>query len=354
MNRAVFIQLLDSLGPDGLLRLVRSERISCAYCNQFTGVSTEDVAGPTERFFLTIAEMPHTAIEQLGTEEFRRVTGKSGRGRRLAEKFLERIADVRLDPSIPESATADALSASYASSLLGDGLKVMAPSYGLPEDLAFELQPIADGRLKLQTNLDFKAINRDWRLGSDQAITAAHLLDWILKVHEEFAYAGHFASEMVTNSFTSALLRTKTEDLLAREQSAAAQATLQDLIFDDSRSVREAINSGQRSLLDALELAEHGRRFRDWTSDLEPDQDLVRDYLRACTSEGWLDQLPAKAARFVVVTGAGTGAGLAITGPVGVAVGPVIGAIDFLVDTFRRGWRPSQFVEGRLRDFVED
>ena len=264
MNRAVFIQLLDSLGPDGLLRLVRSERISCAYCNQFTGVSTEDVAGPTERFFLTIAEMPHTAIEQLGTEEFRRV--RQVRPRQATRREIPRAHCRRqTDPSIPESATADALSASYATSLLGDGLKVMAPSYGLPEDLAFELQPIADGRLKLQTNLDFKAINRDWRLGSDQAITAAHLLDWILKVHEEFAYAGHFASEMVTNSFTSALLRTKTEDLLAREQSAAAQATLQDLIFDDSRSVREAINSGQRSLLDALELAEHGRRFRDWT-----------------------------------------------------------------------------------------
>ena len=160
MNRAIFIQLLESLGPDGLLRLARSERLSCAYCNQFTGVSTEDVAGPTKRFFMAIAEMTHTAIDQLATEEFRRVTGKSGRGRRLAEKFLERITDVRLDPSISESATADALKASYASSLLADGLKVMAPSYRVPEGIAFELQPVADGRLKLQTNLDLGDINR--------------------------------------------------------------------------------------------------------------------------------------------------------------------------------------------------
>jgi hypothetical protein len=129
LNRAVFIQLLEALGPDGFLRVTRSEHVECLYCNRFTGVSTEDVAGPTEQFFLAVAEMPHTAIEQLATEEFRRITGKSGRGRRLADKFLQHVTDIRLDPTIPESATSDALNPEYASRLVRDGLSIMAPRY---------------------------------------------------------------------------------------------------------------------------------------------------------------------------------------------------------------------------------
>lgn len=354
LNRAVFLQLLGALGPDGFVRLTRSVHVECLYCNQFTGVSTEDVAGPTERFFLAVAEMPHTAPDQLVTEEFRRITGKSGRGRRLADKLLQHITDIRLDPTIPESATADALNPEYASRLVRDGLSIMAPRYRVPEEVAFELEPLPEGRLKVSTNLEFEMVNRFWRFGADQQITAAHLLDWVLKVHEEFAFAGHFASEMVSNLFSSSLLRTKTEDLLARERSVAVQTAFYDFVFEDARSIREAVNSGERSLLDALELSERSRRFRDWTSAIDMDEDLVREYLRACTAESWLDQLPTKAVRFLLVTGGGTGAGIAVGGPIGVAAGPVIGAIDFLLDVFRRGWRPSQFVAGRLRDFIDD
>jgi hypothetical protein len=307
LNRAVFMQLLEALGPDGFLRLTRSEYVECLYCNQFTEVSTEDVAGPTERFFLAVAEMPHTAIDQLATEEFRRITGKSGRGRRLADKFLQHISDIRLDPTIPESATADALNPEYTARLVRDGLGIMAPRYNLPQEVAFELEPLPERRMKLSTNLDFERVNRSWRFGQDQQITAAHLLDWVLKVHEEFAFAGHFASEMVSNPFSSSLLRTKTEDLLARERSVAVQDALHHFMFEDARSVREAVNSGERSLLDALELSERGRRFRDWTSTVDVDEDLVREYLRACTAESWIDQLATKAVRFLLVTGGGTG-----------------------------------------------
>jgi hypothetical protein len=158
---------------------------------------------------------------------------------------------------------------------------------------------------------------------------------------------------MVSNPFSSSLLRTKTRDLLARERSVAVQDAFHDFVFEDARSVREAVSSGERSLLDALALSEPGRRFQDWTSTIDVNEDLVREYLRACTGESWVDQLPTKAVRFLLVTGGGTGAGIALGGPVGVAAGPVIGAVDFLADVFRRGWRPSQFVEGRLRDFIE-
>ncbi len=122
--------------------------------------------------------MPHTAIDQLATEEFRRITGKSGRGRRLADKFLQHISDIRLDPTIPESATGDALNPEYTARLVREGLSITAPRYNLPQEVAFELEPLPERRLKLSTNLDFEMVNRSWRFGQDHQIAAAHLLDW--------------------------------------------------------------------------------------------------------------------------------------------------------------------------------
>ena len=147
-----------------------------------------------------------------------------------ADKFLQHITEIRLDPTIPDSATADALNPEYASRLVRDGLSIMTPTYSLSQEVAFELEPLPERRLKLSTNLDFEMVNRFWRFGPDQQITAAHLLDWILKVHEEFAFAGHFASELVRSPFSSSLLRTKTEDLLAREQSVAVQGAFHNLL----------------------------------------------------------------------------------------------------------------------------
>ena len=354
-DRSVFLTLLESLGTDGLLRLAESERVSLSYCNQFTGVVTEDARGPTERFFLGAVEMPHTAIDQLATEQFRIATGKSGRGRRLASKLLQHVDDVELDPSIPDSATADALDETYMAAIICDAIGFMAPEYRLPDRFAFEVQPVADGRIRLETNLDWAQINKHWRAATEAPIGATDVLSWILSAHEEMAFAAHVESEMITDPFTAHLVRRKTEALLAREQSAAGQQRFHNFVFDNARSVREAVNTGQRSLLDALDLAERGDRFRSWLSGLDADgaeDHLTQEYLRACTAETWADGLPTKSVRFLLVTGMSTAAGMALTGPVGIVAGPVIGAVDFLQDVMRRGWRPSQFVEGRLRGFL--
>ncbi len=353
-DRSVFQALFASLGIDGFLRLVESERVSFSYCNQFTGVMTEDANTPTERFFLGVVEMPHTAIERLAVEDFRLATGKSGRGRRLAARFLNHVGDVGLDAGIHASATADALNADYVASLIRDVIGFMAPNYNLPEQFVFEIEAAEEERVKIRTNLDWSLVNRHWRAKSESQIGPSDVLGWILGANEEMAFAGHFASEMITNPFSARILRTKTEALLARERSADAQHDFQDLVFDEARSVREAVNSGQRSLLEALDLAERADRFRSWLSDLDEDHQLAREYLKACTAETWADSLPAKTVRFLTVTGASTAAGVALTGPIGIAAGPIIGTADFLQDVLRRGWRPSQFVERRLRGFVAD
>jgi hypothetical protein len=48
LNRNALTTLVEDLGPDLVLRLADAEEVEIDYCNNFTGVYTEDADAPTE------------------------------------------------------------------------------------------------------------------------------------------------------------------------------------------------------------------------------------------------------------------------------------------------------------------
>ena len=124
--------------------------------------------------------------------------------------------------------------------------------------------------------------------------------------------------------------------------------------LEDARSVREAINSGERSFEEFLDLLDHADRFKEWLKGRNPDADLIREYYKAATSETWIDKLPTKSFRFVLATLGGLGADMLFpTGGIGTAIGVGIGASDsLLLDRILKGWRPNHFIEGELKTFT--
>ena len=126
------------------------------------------------------------------------------------------------------------------------------------------------------------------------------------------------------------------------------------MLLDGSRAVREAVNSGEKSLDDIVKLLKHGRRFREWIAGQPADTDLLKQYIRSSTRETWAEQLPTKSVRWMLFTGAGVALDLVGTGGLGTAAGIGLSMVDsFFLDNLTRGWRPSQFVEQRLRTFVD-
>ena len=81
--------------------------------------------------------------------------------------------------------------------------------------------------------------------------------------------------------------------------------------------------------------------------------DLRKAYLSEVTKLGWADKLPRKMARWALFTAAGNVLSL-LAGPVVGTAGSIgLSALDtFVVDKLTQGWRPNQFVEGPLRDFL--
>jgi hypothetical protein len=79
----------------------------------------------------------------------------------------------------------------------------------------------------------------------------------------------------------------------------------------------------------------------------------LQEYEKAISAESWFSGLPAKVIRFSFF-------GLtalkleALFSSVGAAAGLALNAADqFLLDKLMEGWKPSQFIEGPLSQFVQ-
>jgi hypothetical protein len=131
------------------------------------------------------------------------------------------------------------------------------------------------------------------------------------------------------------------------------QQKITTVMLGDLPSIREVINSKERTFAELLNLVKDGTKFRDWLRKQNSDANLLQEYQRAATADTWADKLPTKGVRFVIATGLGLlGEAIAPTG-LSTAAGIGIDAGDtFFLDKILKGWRPNQFVETRFRSFL--
>jgi hypothetical protein len=356
-NRSVLTELVQLLGPDLTVRLAEEERIQISYCNRFSAIYTEGTGTPRERHLLTVAEMPHTVVENVAPELFIAAVGKSGRGRRLAARLLRYVERVELDNSIAESAQEDARDASYVSSAVEVMLSSLAPAYRLPTNFRFELKGLGENRFRIDTNLDSAAATAAFQqaFSSDAAITPALLASYLVAVHEDLAFAARFGSDIAVSQLTSRLLRLKFASLAEQRGHAEAQIErFEEFVFWNSRAIGDAVRSGAVPFREVLDVVDRSRRFRQWLDEQPADADLLREYFEACTKGSWIDQLPAATVRWALVTAASTAAGAAIAGPAGTGLGVAIGAADFVIERVRQGWKPNHFVEGQMKRLTSE
>jgi hypothetical protein len=207
------------------------------------------------------------------------------------------------------------------------------------------------GELAVDTNLDFAAINR---LANVNEISAAYILAHIVSARTDTYFAADYMGELVTSPANSALIRLKHFDFIRRRSKSEDQHDMfENVVLDDARTVREVVNSKERSITEFFRLLDEGAKFRNWMHAQNPDAQLVREYYDQVNKETWIGRLPGKSLRFAFFTGAGMLADLFAPTGLGTAAGLGIGATDsLLLDKLLKGWRPSHFIEGPLKYFV--
>ncbi len=115
------------------------------------------------------------------------------------------------------------------------------------------------------------------------------------------------------------------------------------------------MNSGARNFPDVVRLVEQAKKFKEWLRTQDPDEHIRKAYLRDVSHANWADNLPLKTLRWLIFTAGGLALGAAFTNPLtGTIAGTALSLADsFLLDKVIRGWKPSHFIDGPLKDFVQ-
>ena len=163
-------------------------------------------------------------------------------------------------------------------------------------------------------------------------LSPAHLLNEILMARADTALSAHYGGEFYTSALSSRIIRLRHHELLKRAGINANELKeFQEIALPDTPTIREVIDSGEKSFDEFLSILDKSQRFRDWIQTVNPDEKLVHAYMRDVTAEGWITKLPSKTLRYVLGS---------IVGAVSPVIGLGLSAVDsLLIEKLLGGWR---------------
>lgn len=308
-DRGTLMGLVRQIGMPQLLALLQRQDLSAVFCEEMLGTSTNNVGAFRIHSFVAITISSDPIAGELKTPEDRvrfdleQAGLTKAEARRSTKAFLDRVPVRRftgnhfLQGGITEAARRDLLDVVYVKEAVRRILEVIPGGYSAGHELNFEVIDTKPG-IHVFTNVDFDSINRR-RMASipaEDPLTPAHFLSHILEARADFALASFYGGDFVTSASTSAIIQVRYAEILRR--SALNTASLQqfsEVVLPDTKTVAEVIDAGERTIAEFLVLLDKAARFKRWTKAINPDENLVRTYMRDISSEGWIQRLPQKA-----------------------------------------------------------
>jgi hypothetical protein len=356
-NHVGFSSLLKVIGPSETLELIDRKLLHIHVYWADPAVRTLDRNTARERhdFISTSLHAKSKDSPKIDPREYCRdtyieVAGASAKAD--ANKFVAQLhfpKALRLNlRSIQESA----LEPTFGDTLVA-WLRRMAPN-SMPSNAKIETWPLA-GQIQFGTNFDLTAVTAEIRAqGYEFEGTPASLLGHYLEIFEDSYYASELSAEITCSELRAPLMQSRFEHLWQKAQNSESTV----LSFDEktlgaARAVGAAITSGAATWSDLLFVLDKREKFRQWIADKPFDADLVTEYIDAISKDSWLDKLPNKSARWLIVTALGIGADAVAPEFHGLVASQAISVVDtFILEQLLRGWRPNQFVDLQLKPLI--
>ncbi|BDT69545.1 hypothetical protein os1_37360 [Comamonadaceae bacterium OS-1] len=359
IDRMTLFQLIKQIGTGGVLALLHRPEVSAVYCEEMLGTSTTSVGVSQHHNFVAFTLSGSNDGIQLKSPaerlqyELERQDVSKGEVKRFIKQFLERVPVRKfsgnhfLEGGITAAAMRDVLDLDFAKRALRNVVAATEGGYSVGDNLKFEVVD-TDLGFYVFTDIDLPSINRKRVQATPpvEALTIAHLLSNILDARADLALASFYGGDFVTSAATSSIIRARHVEFLRRSNiNSESLQHFSDIVLPDTPSLAEVVDSGERSFSEFLKLLDRAGRFKDWLKAVNPDENLVRTYMRDISSEDWIQRLPAKSMRYVLTQA------LDATYP---AAGFVAGFVDnFFVEKLLTGWRPNHFVSSKLSQFVQ-
>lgn len=371
VTRSSLKQLIVSLGPDVALEVSKNPNVDLIYLDRDFVLRTEDAGTRHARHrpaTITVmdriqrgdeTEYAPETVESLVVEMFREATGKSGAGRRMANRFLGQIDVHEFNPGLLGMANEDWEDERFVRQVLIDLVREFAPDYTIPTDFKARLTPTADEHYQFETNLDWAAVSRAGDPGGDAfRLDPVKVLLSMVEMRQDLALGADLGTSLAQDRLSERIMRTKCAELLAQLDGQQSKINeFQTLVVKGIGDLGGVINSGQRGFREFLDVLAKAKDFRVWLDKQTPTSDLVATYYAEAFKKSPFEKLPHNKELTWVLPAAvdfGMAAGHATTVELAAPAAALgLAMVDRLIlDRFRKGWRPATFINNELMPFV--
>lgn len=366
LNRGTLGSLLLQLGPDGIDRLLERPEIRLSYLRQ-NFATWGNASGGLRSLNFAIFEMGNAPGKKRPSnrdeieEVLERTLGRSAASRKRVKAITSRMSFPRVEEDmtpaqLTQGARDDLDDDHFVHDAVQSAIEILVPNYRLPPSWHFRVFKLSDGSFAVDTNLDLPAINAEHHKTTSpdhSSITVDYLLAFIFDSFVGTYLASRYSAEFVHDPLCSSIMRLKYVHLLRRRDKSLNEIDLFQDLHLANRNIAGTIDAGDRSFAEFLELLDNASKFKAWLANTNPDRKLVAEYFEATTRETWIDKLPTKGMRWVITSGLAVA--VEALYPTGAAIAAAQGlsfADATVLDRVLKGWKPNQFVEGPLSQFV--
>lgn len=215
-----------------------------------------------------------------------------------------------------------------------------------PNNIHFEVAPLADNTLKVQSNLD---ISRYPFLDTSSVLLS------IGTAIDDIKIAARYQSELSVPHLNSKIISAKLNSIVEKVATSNKNIEIfQFTEFPDAVSLKQVINGKHRTTKEFLDILKAGEKFKTWLKDLPNDGKLLKEYHDKLNEKSWIQKTPSKVIRFYLVQTIGTVLKTGIGGPTGILAGLGLSALNtFLIEKLFKGWKPNQFINDEVIPFVQ-
>jgi hypothetical protein len=359
LDTGTVLNLLKQIGVENFLNLLDRKNVSAVYCEEILGTHTESVGVSQVHQFVAFSFAGSNDVGQLKTtpERLQYQVEKNGFSKKITDNFVSRFlrkvpvkkinGNHFIDGGVTVAAQRDLMDAQYVRRAVRIAVLQAEDGYDLGDKFSFDVLNSDLGNFVF-TDIDFETVNnRRIQRAAPIAdkITPAHLLSSILDARADMALAAHYGGDFITSRVTSSIIQVKYAEMLRRTNlNAVAQREFIEIQLPDAPCIAEIVDSGERDFKEFLTLLDRASRFKEWMASVNPDEGLIRTYIKDISKNSIVDRMPAKVLRYILTTG---------IGDFGLTAAAAIGFVDsFLVQKFLGGWRPNHFVHSNYIPFI--
>ncbi|MDF3827788.1 MULTISPECIES: hypothetical protein [unclassified Pseudocitrobacter] len=360
LDHSTLTSLLRKIGAHNVIKLLSFPNVKATYIEEFIGVHTEQTPFGQQHTLVSayLSGGEHTGELKSIKKRLEYILLRNNLTKNQVENFFNRFRRLVTFKKVSDNhfikggiicAAMDDLSdKEYVSAGSRIVAKNLLDTETLPHDYRFDI--IANtNTFQISTNLDFDKINTIKKLKSPTAgnYTPANIASELFSASYGLILAGHYGGDFYTSEISSDIIQVKNKQILNRTRiNKKVQNEFFTIVLSGFPDIVTALNSGNRTFDEFCELLSKANRFKNWLKDKSPDENLISNYLQDVTSSGWINQTSVKIFRYIASTSLGL---------INPTAGLLVSAIDtFLLDKLNLGWKPNQFINSTLKNFVDD